>query len=337
MVAAPASADKLTLGSDLKADATVIESHGADTTFWPISIAGDSPVMPEDGQILSVKIKGTVLKEKGAANPATLIHFQSLIPQGDNGDLQVWLTSQGFDMPVDQPNAINTFEPENLCVKKGGTVAFNDLGGFKYGGSLGGPLDDGHYHNGAPYQVFGAVRDSVTARYSADNGTKNEATLSPNTANQADGAPVGTTMQGEELLMQYVVGTGQDRSESCGGPRRHPDGTLVDVSLPKSYMKVASSGGKAQRPYVTKDRRFQTGVYCGGPAICAGTATMMIKKRTLATVPFSVPSMRSGRIPMRLSPKDFRKLNKSRYRTLTVTYVLTTTFGTYASSLTLKR
>jgi hypothetical protein len=334
--AAPAGAATLTLGSDLKADATITESHGADTIFWPTSIRASSPVMPEDGQIVSVKIKGTVLKEKGAANPATLIHFQSLIPQ-DNGDMQIWLSSQGFDLPVDQPNTISTFEPENLCVKKGGSVGFNEIGGFMYGGSLTAPLDPKHYLSGAPYQVFGAVRDSITARYTADQGTNNGTTISSSTPNQAPGAPVGTTKQGEELLMQYVVATGQDRSEPCGGPRRHPDGTLVDVAPPKSYMKVASSGGKAQRPYVTKDRKFQTGVYCGGPTDCAGTATFIYKKRTIATASFSVPSMKSGRVPMRLSAKDFKTLDKSKFRILTGSYVLTTTFGTFTSPLTLKR
>lgn len=339
VLAAPAAADKITLGSDLSSDATIVEAHGADTAFWPINVAGQDFSIPADGQVLSVKMKGTVLKEKGAADPANLIHFQSLHPAAGDGSRQVWLTSQDFYLPIDQPNAISTFEPENLCVKQGGTVAFNNIGGFKFGGSLTAPLDHYHYLSGAPFQVFAATRGASTARFTSDEGTKNGATVFPQTANQLPGKPVGTTNQGQELLMQIVLATGDDRSESCDGPRRHPDGTLVQTGPDPSYMKVASSGGKAQQPYVTKDRRFQTGVYCGGEAVpvCTGVATMLIGKRVIAKAYFSLPAMKTGRIPMRLSKKDFKKLEKSKSRKLKVTYVLTTAFGVYTSKLTLKR
>jgi hypothetical protein len=177
------------------------------------------------------------------------------------------------------------------------------------------------------------------ARFTSDEGTKNGATVSPQTANQQPGAPVGQTYQGKELLMQIVVATGDDRSEPCGGPRRHPDGTLVDTGPDPSYMKVVTAGGKVQQPYVTKDRKFQVGVYCGGEAnpICNGTATLAIGKRVLATVPFSIKTMSTGRIPMRLSAKDFKKLDKSKSRRMNTTFTMTTAFGTYTSKLTLKR
>src|SRR3954451_22721533 len=166
VAATPAHAGLTTMGSDLKADASVVESHGQDSAFWPISIKGQDPTFPADGQIVSIKLKGTVYKEKGAADPANLVHFQSLLPAGGDGSRQIWLTSGDFYVPIDQPNAISTFTPENLCVKQCGTLAFNDIGGFMWGGSLSAPLDRDHYHNGAPFAVFGAVRNSITARFS---------------------------------------------------------------------------------------------------------------------------------------------------------------------------
>jgi hypothetical protein len=344
--AAPANAEKITLGSDLSGtaasridDTTLIEAHGADTAFWPLTNKSTAFTIPADGQVLSVKIKGTVFKEKGAADPANLIHIQSLLSAAADGSRQVYLTSQDFYLPIDQPNTVSTFQPENLCVKQGGSVAFNNIGGFKYGGSLNAPLDDDHYLNGAPFAVFAAAADSSMARFTSDEGTKNGATVSPNTANQAPGKPVGQTYRGKELLMQVVVATGDDRSEPCGGPRRHPDGTLVDNGPDPSYMKVVTAGGKPQRPYVTKDRKLQVGVYCGGEAnpVCNGTATLAIGKRVIATVPFSIKTMSTGRIPMRLSAKDFRTLDKSKSRTLKTVFTLTTSFGTYTSKLTLKR
>jgi hypothetical protein len=343
---APAHADKLTLGSDLQENAAssindkdLIEAHGADTSFWPLIVDGAQFQAPADGQVLSVKVKGTVFKEQGAQDPANLIHFQSLSPAAADGSRQIELTSQDFYLPIDQPNAITTFEPENLCVKEGGSVAFNNIGGFKFGGSLGAPLDHEHYLSGAPFAVFGLSRASTMARFTSDEGTKNGATVSPNTANQRPGAPVGTTSQGKELLMQVIVATGDDRSQSCGGPRRHPDGTLVETGPDPSYMKVVTSGGKPQQPYVTKDRKFTTGVYCGGEAnpACAGTATMLIGKRVIAKANFSVPAMATGKIPMRLNKKDFKKLDKAKSKTMKVTLVLTTSFGTYTQALTLKR
>lgn len=344
--AASANADKLTIGSDLQenaanslGDSSLIEAHGADTAFWPLTVDGSQFTIPADGQVLSVKLKGTVFKEKGAADPANLIHIQTFTPAAGDGTRQVYLTSQDFYLPIDQPNTVTTFTPENLCVKQGGTVAFNNIGGFKFGGSLDAPLDNNHYLSGAPFAVFGANSTSSMARFTSDEGTKNGATVSPQTANQQPGAPVGQTNPGKELLMQIVVGTGDDRSEPCGGPRRHPDGSLVQTGPDPSYMKVVTSGGKPQQPYVTKDRKFQIGVYCGGEAnpVCAGTSTLAIGKRVIATAPFSIAMMKTGRIAMKLSAKDFKKLDKSKSRTLKTVFTLTTAFGTYTSNITLKR
>jgi hypothetical protein len=351
-LAAPAQADKITLGSDLKLDAasslsdtSKIEAHGADTAFWPITVNGGAVTIPADGQVLSVKVKGTVFKEPGAANPANLIHFQSLLPAAADGSREIWLSSGDFYLPIDQPNTITTFEPENLCVKQGGAVDFNNIGGFAYGGSLDAPLDlnpngsAAHYASGAPFGIFGLASSSSTARYTADNGTKNGMRLQSNTANQAPGAPVGTVMQGKELLMQVVIGTGNDRSEPCGGPRRHPDGTLVDVTPDANYLKVAGSGGKAQQPYVTKDRKFRVGVYCGGQtaAACNGTATLLLGKTKLGTAKFAFPVMKTGFINLRLPKSAFKKLDKSKKRTLKTTLVLQSDVGNFTFPLTLKR
>ena len=332
LAAAPAAhADKLTLGSDLSADATVVEAHGQDTAIWPVTVKGQSAALPEDGQILSVTMKGTALKERGAANPATLIHFQSLVPTGSGNSVQVLLSSQGFDMPIDQPNALTTFTPENLCVKKGGYLGFNDIGGFQYGGSLGAPLDPSHYLNGVPMQIVGAVANSVNARYSAGDKTNNGDTLNPNAGND-QGRPNGSVNRGQELLMRYVLATGDDRSQSCGGPARHPDGSLVEPKV--RQLRVAGKG--TQRPYVTKDRRFNVGVYCESPDdSCVGTGQLLIAGKPRQTVPVSISNQTSGRVGFRLSKKDFKKLDKA--KKLPVSLVLTSQFGTVTTPLELHR
>src|SRR4051794_17711699 len=331
LASAPANADKLTMGSDLKANATKIEAHGQDTAFWQTSVRGKAPTIPEDGQIISVTVKGTVLREPGAASPANLIHFQTLSPEG-GGRMRVWLSSQGFYLPVDQPNAVTTFEPENLCVKQGGSLAFNDIGGFKWGGAHDAPLDEAHYWNGAPFQIFAPVTGSITSRFSAGDQTNNGDLLDPSVGTDP-GKPNGAVTRGQELLMRYVVATGMDRSEPCGGPRRHPDGTLVAPKV--RQLRVA--GGGTQRPYVTKDQRFSVGVYCESPDDgCVGSATLLRAGKALQAVPaLSVAAQTSSRVDLRLTKALFNELDRK--HSLLVELVLKTQFGSVTTRLNLKR
>lgn len=351
-VVSPAHAGYITLGSDLAADAASstddnkrIQQHGADTAFWPLAIGSNNSAVeaPEDGQIVEVTIKGTVFSEPGASTPANLIHFQSLGPAATDGSRvvhPVYGTSGDFYLPVDQPNKVSVYEPENLCIDKGGTWAFNNVGGHTFAGSYEpGVVDPNHYIGGARFGVFGLVDRSVTAQYTAADQTKNGHTLYPETKNQDIDFPYGNRLRGIELLMQVKIATGDDRTEPCGGPRRHPDGTLVDVTPDANYLKVASAGGKAQQPYVTKDRRFQVGVYCGGQTAksCGGKATLMLGKKPVATAAFTIPVMKTGRIAMRLTRPAFRKLDKSNARTLRTTLVIDSDVGDYTFPLTLKR
>lgn len=338
LVPAPAWAGKITLGSKLSTPADVVVAQGADTAFWPTSVEGHEIVVPEDGQIVAVRIRGSAMSEKGAPNdPATMIHFQSLMPAAPDGSRQVWLTSGAFHMPVDEPEMISKFEPVNLCVKAGGAFDFNTIGGFRWGGSFEAPLG-GHYLNGTPWQIFAHQTGSKVAWFSKDQGTNNGQTLSPVPGPDAR-VGMGGVHQGLELLMQVVVATGEDRSEACGGPRRHPDGTLVRIGPAPMYMKVATAYGKPQKPYVPSTRRFRTAVYCGGEALesCDGVAKMLVGGREIARAKFSIPKMESDWIPMTLPRALERRLDQSRTRTLRTVFVLTTQFGTYKQPLTLQR
>ena len=274
------------------------------------------------------------MSEPGAGPPANMVHFQTLEPAAADGSRKIFLTSAFADMPIDQPGQISSFEPENLCIHKGGAVAFNTIGGFAWNGGdpfHPNPPDYEHYRSGTSWRIFAGVSTSKTLFYSRDNGTNNGDVVRPSggtTAREGFGSSLG----GRELLMQVVVATGMDRSEPCGGPRRHPDGTLV---APKKHeLRVA--GGRKQRPYVTKDRRFTTGVYCETPGeTCRGRAIMKIGSRTIATVRVRVRSQSSARVPMRLPPADFRVLDRQGF--LRVTYILVSQFGRTRVTLSLNR
>jgi len=326
-LAAPAAhADVLTFGSDLSATAATsindtqrIQAHGADTAFWPLALAtGTATQVPADGQIVSVTIKGTVFKEAGAHDPLNLIHFQTLDPAAADGSRKVYLTSGDFYLPIDQPNAITTYNPANLCVHQGGTWDFNDEGGFAYAGSLdpNGPIDTNHYVAGAPFGVFGLVNGSTTAQYTAGDQTKNGFTIYPQTANQNIDHPYGNTMKGLELLEQVKVATGDDRSYECGGPLRDPSGKVIP------RMQVTAG----QDAYVTADGNFTIFGYCGDAyKDCAGgTATVSVNGQQIASAPFSQVKQKSISVPMKLSPADYARLSTLAGGKWTATVTMTT-------------
>jgi len=194
IAAAPAHAARRVYGSSLRAPATIARANGADSAFWPAAIRGHGPGAPVRGQILAIRLKGTALRPAGAPDPLNEIHFQHLVRRA-NGTMFVAQTSQPFRTPIGgRRNQVTTFRPENLCVARGDVIAFNDEGGFA----------PPWYSNGVPFRVFGSVRGSSTAQYTADNQTNNGATFNG-----------GRVRHHEELLMQLVLGTGPDLGVPC--------------------------------------------------------------------------------------------------------------------------
>jgi hypothetical protein len=194
LLAAPVEGRKRVLGSSLKAKADQVEAHQADSAFWPQRIAGGRRFRaPRKGQVLVVRVKGIAQRPAGAPPPLNTVHFQSLVPKR-GGRMRVMLTSAGFPLPIGgDPNQITTFRPENLCMRKGGVLAFNDMGGWA----------PPWYQGGVSFQVFSSRKGSRTARHTEDAGTFNGMTLSP--------AP----RRGSELLMQFVLGTGRHLGVPC--------------------------------------------------------------------------------------------------------------------------
>lgn len=188
-----AGARVITYGSTLRAAATIAETHPVDSAFWPVAAPhGRSVRAPRTGQILAIRLKGTALRHRGR-DPVSEVHFQHLRPRS-GGRMLVVQTSQPFDVPVGGArNTITTFRPENLCVRRGDVIAFNDEGGFVP--SL--------YPSGTPFRVFGRVPGARTARYTRGGGTLSGATMAPRVRSR------------EELLMQLRLGTGDRVSGAC--------------------------------------------------------------------------------------------------------------------------
>jgi hypothetical protein len=285
LAASSALAAKRTYGSNLHAPATVSEAHQADTAFWPVSIRGDGPGAPADGQILRIRLKGMAIKEPGGPAPLNEVHFQHLVPRA-GGSMFIAQSTAPFYVPyTGRRDQISEFVPENLCVKQGDVINFNDEGGW------GGPSSP-FYQAGVPFRVFGSVSSSSTARFTKDQGTNNGDTLYP------------TVVHDQELLMQLVLGTGMDVSEPCGGPRRHPDGSLV--KLPKKMHVVTP-----QRAYVRSNRRVEPTAYCASKSPCLGHARLESKGQTIAKARFLIAPEVGAHIPMRLTRAAYRALRRA--------------------------
>jgi hypothetical protein len=191
---AGAPARTITYGSSLKATPAIVEAHQADTAFWPVSVThGRAIRAPATGQILAIRLKGTVLETSPGRAPLNQVHFQHLQAEGQ-GRMLVVQTSGAFAVPIGGPRGtISTFRPENLCVRKGDVIDLNDEGGW----------DPPFYQDGAPFRVFAKAGGARVARYTANEATNNGATLQP------------TTRGGEELLMALVLGTGRQEGAAC--------------------------------------------------------------------------------------------------------------------------
>ena len=110
---------------------------GADAALWNVTQAVGDPLVPATGQALKVSIEGcAVPAAPGGPPPLTQIHLQDITPL-PGGGARVNLTSQPFDTPVCGENGaggstVTTYEPINLCVSAGDSVALNEEGGSSH-------------------------------------------------------------------------------------------------------------------------------------------------------------------------------------------------------------
>ena len=204
VVVPAASANVISLGSDLKGDANLVEAHGADSAFWNVQLeSGGLTAAPVGGQVTSVRVKGTVLPDPtGRRKPLPMIHFQTLNPMGD-GTMKVELSSAPFYVPIGgDPNTVSTYRPVNMCMHKGDYLDFNDIGGNEW-----------HWgpYSGMPFRTFSAVRGSAISFYTKNQGTNIGSRWAPM-----------WTGKGQELLMQMTFASGADATDICpGGYKQH--------------------------------------------------------------------------------------------------------------------
>jgi hypothetical protein len=299
-------------GSDVQLPGSVfhIPHDGADGALWNVQLPAGTPIVPADGQVVSVGLEGCA-KSNGPA-PLTQIHFQALSPQAGGG-AKVELTSQAFDIPVCGENGasgstVSTYAPINLCVAQGDYVAFNDEGGFV--GAQNGPPP---YPAGVPYMVIGGVAEATMDSFIRNNGVGNGAMFSPSDRTNHDGFSANP---GEELMLQATLATGPDATPICpGGTKGVPPPGAVRSHrhvFPTLTIPTPQLDGMNVRGVV------QVAIYCHASAGgCTGTITLHSKARGgshpvwLGAARFTLSSHSTGKARVHLSALARRMVRRT--------------------------
>jgi hypothetical protein len=298
-LAAPSAADATIVhfGSNLSHPDTVSEQTPVDATWWHAVLAPFSalsppgpgptvPVVPGDGQIVEVSVRGHV----GSPSPGTApyppqpVNFQDLRP-GANGTVQVITTSQAFMLP--NADGVYTYLPTDLCAKQGDLIGFSDRGGFNAQTAP----------NGIPFEVFASVGGSTTNRFAKHAGVMNGAVLQP------------TPLPGVELLMQATLATGADASALCAGGSAGPVG-----SVPSQTDRVANGNVNVnlvcQSTFPCQGTAALVFPFTGAHGARAGTSAAS----KLGRANVLIPALKSGRVKIRLLGRGRRLLRTHHHR-----------------------
>jgi hypothetical protein len=198
---------------------------GADLAIWNTLLAHGSATAPRGGQVRAARIKGCALKDTSAPTqssggiPVNTINFQTLTRER-NGSYRSDITAPGFRMPFCSSSAtptkgrvntgtITTFQPVHMCIARGDTVGFYDIGGFIPNGN--GPS---WYPEGVPFEILARAPGSSMASFAdADlsNGVYARGAR-PRGPNSGWGSEPG-----QELMLQVVEGVGGDAYGLCPG------------------------------------------------------------------------------------------------------------------------
>ena len=328
-----AQAELQTFGSDLSAPANIVHEHQADTAFWQTALPGGAdPLVPVAGQIKEVRIKGVALRRPdarpaGAVGGETMFHIQAI--EGT----RFRITSQAFYMPTaGDPQQVSTFAPANFCVKPGDRIAFNTVGGYD---AIGAQPENGTYAPGSPYpngtplQIFSRVPGTSTEWYEQANGTDNGESMAPHGSGPREsdqGNASSGKLDGQELLMQMTLATGDDRSYECGGPNTYRPTHTDPKGPPKPVMPQRTTLPEKQTVRVSKSGDAGMALFCGpGAGPCVGTVTVTAGRAVIGTAKYSIAQKSTGKLKLRLNQagrKAFAKKGK-----LPVTIVAVTAPG----------
>ncbi len=322
--AAPAGAEEVLIGSDLKADATFAYSDGNDWSAWNTELASGGLVKaPVQGEVNVVNLKGRMILEGRAQQPPDVVmHVMVLRPQ-DNGSVAVVPggVSENLPLPIgSDPNQINTYtraqltKPDGadgkggtrLCIEKGDYLAFTTSGGF---GGFAKDNPEQTYVHGAQFQVFGATR-SISMFH--------------NQGGAYDFQPFrGGENGGREVLMNATIGTRENARYTCrteAEKRENLDYKPVTAepgtttpgtpAAPGSATLAASEAAipKPRRAPKVRGKRVRISLLCPGPGACGGK--LALRSYTARAASFALAPGQRANVTLELNQAARRKLRK---------------------------
>jgi hypothetical protein len=193
LLAAPARAGHVTVGSSLKAKATRYESAPVDTVYWNTKLAGHRRVkVPARGELKVVRVKGRVNKS-GDTPPNVQMHIQAL-RRVAGGKVKVAWTTEALALPLGgRAQRITTYHlPPDICVRRGDYLALATNGGYGE-----------QYPDGAQFAMFASVQGSAFDAFTGAGQDMNGSVFS------------GTTHVNRELLLQAKIATGKSAHSFC--------------------------------------------------------------------------------------------------------------------------
>lgn len=295
---AAASADEVTIGSDLAAPATGARSDPNDVVWW--GTAGVD--VPLAGQAIIMRVKGGTRQPQGRSGypDYDLMHFVVLRPAGD-GTWRTTATSVNLRMPVigsgADANTVSVFTSgvAPLCVRPGDRIGLASVGGF----------DPTLFPQGLPYQVFGDVGGAGSQEFLAGGAIAENRTVVR-----------GARVPDAELLLQIVIGTGPDARPACGGTAPSGSDPGLDPGPSGPPPPTAGPPGRVRIPKPARDPRMFDGkvrltLRCVTGADCAGALTLRARGKRIGRRAFTLDAGETDGVSVRLSRKGRRMARRA--------------------------
>jgi hypothetical protein len=326
--AAPASAAKITYGSDLTQNASdgAAHSHPEDWAAFPTAVSAPGGLtVPRQGEVAMVQLKGYVQHpaptddaKYAGKYPGFEFHIVVMRPLG-GGKYKLIVST--VDMPVpylpkgtagDQVTTLNLQDYfARICVVPGDVVAIATSGGF---GGPGQGFPDDFFVHGYPVQMFARQPNSSYGLYEKQ----------PSQGNFFVGDTVDTSSEDDtELLMRVTIGTGADarwtcRTKSEQGQNLPNPGTTVPTPTPApgatpSPTATASSLASVPKPKGAPKVHGSTvkiPVSCAGPTACAGLLSLSNNSTVYGTKGFSLVAKKTTALAIKLNSAAKKRMKK---------------------------
>jgi hypothetical protein len=284
LIPTAAQADMVTFGSDLSGTPTIEDNHQADVLYFNQPGQANSTVSPVDGEVVAVRIKGTIQPRRSGAETKDidrLFHLQTLRSNGNN-NYTVLTASDNLYFPVGvDPNTVSTYRAVSpQCVHAGDIVNFNDIGGWQ-----GNPADP----DGTRYQIFKPSPGNNVLWFSKDAGTNIDQSFTTE-----------PPMRDQEIMMQVTVATGYDSATNCPGGKKGQEYAGVTVTTPNPAPRVYDNG-IARARVLCPDNTYQG---------CTGAVRLTVDGADVGSASFKLRNSESTNVQVQLSNSGAALVNQ---------------------------